>query len=232
MIRDVVPALALPVIVTSITLASVAWNRSGGREPIVLTERELRLRTASDDNSGLSVSIEHSRALSGEEQWLTADKLAALGFDTSVDPASPDAGAHYRRELGRLVYVALEHDGPAWRARAIDVERNIRQWSREEDVRKHVEASPRLVPVDADLDPAVLDGRYPNARTHLITRAVLRVYLSSEGNQRARLTGAVTLLPDTLYVPPHIAEHLRGRSYRLSVRYGRRYEPWIVGVEP
>jgi hypothetical protein len=231
MIRFILPAV-LPLLVTAATLAGSAWNRSSGRGPTVLTDRELPLRNASDDNSGLSLSIEYPHALGGEQRWLTGDKLAALGFDTSVDPGSPDADAHYRRELGRLVYVALEHDGPAWRARAIEVERNIRQWSRDEDVRKQVEASSRLVPVDADLDPAVLEGRYPNARTHLITRAVMRVYRYSEANQRARLTGALQLLPDTLYVPSQIAEHLRGRSYRVRVRYGRRYEPWIEGVEP
>lgn len=232
MIRQILPAMLLPLLVTGFTVASAAWNRAGGREPIVLSERELPLRYASADNSGRSVWIRHQYAWGEEQPWLDAATLAALGFDTSMDPASPDAEAHYRRELRRVAFVALEFDGPAWQARAVEYERNLRQWTPDADVRKQLDASSRLVPVDVDLDPAVLEARYPNPRTHLIARGVVRISLHAPPQERPRLTGSIDLAPDSLYVPSHAAERLSAPSYRLSVKYGRRYEPWIAGAEP
>jgi hypothetical protein len=41
-VRPFLVALLLPLAVTAATLAAVAWNRSAGRGPIVLSEREVR----------------------------------------------------------------------------------------------------------------------------------------------------------------------------------------------
>jgi hypothetical protein len=231
MIRFILPAV-LPLLVTTVTLAGSAWNRSSGRAPMVLTDRELPLRYASADNSSQSVWIRHQYSWGEQIAWLNADKLASLGFDTSVDPTSPDADAHYRRALRRVAYIALELDGPAWQAWASDYERNLRQWTPDADARKQVAASSRLVPVDAHVDAATLEARYPNARTHLITRGIVRILIYTPKDSRARLSGSVELAPDSLYVPPEIAPQLDSTPYRLSVRYGRRHEPWIAGVEP
>jgi hypothetical protein len=232
MIRQILPAVLLPLLLTGVTIASAAWNRAGGRGPIVLSDRELPLRFSSADNSGQSVWIRHQYSWGEEQAWLDAGKLAALGFDTSVDPASPDADAHYRRELRRVAFVALEFDGPAWQARAVEYERNLRQWSPDADVRKQVDASSRLVPVDVALDPALLEARYPNPRTYMITRGVVRIFIHTPKDGRPRLTGSLQLAPDSLYIPRDIARRLATPSYRLSVRYGRRHEPWIEGAEP
>jgi hypothetical protein len=231
MTRFVLPAL-LPILVTAVTLASAAWNRSAGRGPTMLTERELVRQSASDDNSGQSVWLQHQYAWGDEMAWLNAEKLASLGFDTSVDPRSPDAGPHYRRALRRVAYLALELDGPAWQAWASEYERNLRQWTPDADPKKQVADSSRLVPVDASLDAATLEARYPNPRTHLITRGAVRILVHTLKDAPARLSGSVDLAPDSLYVPPDVARQLRSPRYRLSVRYGRRYEPWIAGVEP
>jgi len=232
MIRRTLPAMLLPLLVTGFTVASAAWNRSGGREAIVLSQRELPLRYSSADNSGQSVSLRYQYNWGEEQPWLDAAKLASLGFDTALDPASPDADAHYRRALRRVVFVALEFDGPAWRARAPEFERELQRYRPDADVRNQVEAGSRLVAVDADLDPEALEARYPNPRTHLIARGVVRIYAYTPKDARPRLTGSIELAPDSLYVPPDIGPRLAAPSYRLSVRYGRRHEPWIAGVEP
>ena len=233
MIRRVLVAALLPVVVTGTTLGGVAWNRSSGREPIVLTDRELPLRSPSDENSGRSVWIRHQASWWGGVPWLTAAKLAALGFDTTVDAASPDAEAHYRRALRRRVYVALELGGPAWQAWLREYELNMRQWAPDAEIKRNFEDSPRLVPIDAGLDAATLAAKYPDARTHLITRGVVRVIVYAPTGERPRLSGVVeTIAPDTLHLPAYLGRQIGTKPYRVSVRYGRRFEPWIVGVEP
>jgi hypothetical protein len=232
MIRRLLFATMLPLVVTGVTLAGVAWNRSGGREPTVLTERELPLRSTSEENTKRVLSIAHQATWWGGEGWLTPAKLSSLGFDTTVDPVSPDAEAHYRRMLRREVYVALELGGPAWDAWAREYEVNTRQWSPEGPTNARPADWSRLVPVDAELDASVLERRYPDGRTHVITRGVVRVLLYTPQGARPRVSGVVeSLTPRTLYVPAHIAEGVGSKPYRVTVRYGRRYEPWIVGVE-
>lgn len=231
MTRYILPAV-LPLLVTGITIAGAAWNRSSGRAPVVLSERELPLRYASDDNSGQSVWIRHQYTWGEAISWLNVEKLTSLGFDTSVEPASPDAAAHYGRALRRVAFIALEFNGPAWQAWASEYARNLKQWTPDADVERQLANSSRLVPVDVDLDAATLEARYPDARTHLITRGLVRVAIYTPKDGRSRLSGSIELAPDSLYVPPDIAASLRSPSYRLSVRYGRRHEPWITGVEP
>jgi hypothetical protein len=226
-------AVLLPLGVTGGTLATVSWNRSGGRDAIVLSDRELALRSPSDENSGRSMWIRHQGGWWGGEAWLTPAKLASLGFDTTVDAASPDAEAHYRRALRRDVFVALELDGPAWHAWVRTYEENMPQWSPEGEMKRTFEEGSRLVPVDAALEAATLAAKYPDAGTHLIARGVVRVMLHTPGGERPRISGVVeALTPDTLHMPAHLGKRLGARPYRVSVRYGRRYEPWIVGVEP
>jgi hypothetical protein len=233
MMRRMVPAALLPLLVTGITVAGVAWNRSAGRDAIVLSEREVPRRFVSDENTGRSVWIRHESAWWDSASWLNADKLSSLGFDTTLDPTSPDAEAHYRRALRRTVYVALELDGPAWQAWARDHQDNAKRWNPDGDNTRVLQQSSRLVVVDAESDVVILEARYPNARTHLITRGVVRLVLDRPQGGRPRLAGMVErIAPDTLHVPRHLAGRLGSPPYRVSVRYGRRYEPWIVGVEP
>jgi hypothetical protein len=233
MIRRILAAVVLPLLVTAVTVAGVAWNRSGGRDPIVLSGRELPLRVPSDENTGRSLWIRHEGTWWGGEPWLNPAKLASLGFDTALDPASPDAAAHYGRALRRTVFVALELDGPAWQAWARAFEQNRRRWTPDADTRGTVDYSSRLVPVDAERDPGTLEARYPDPSTHLITRAIVRLVIETPEGGRPRLTGVIEqLAPSALHVPRHLAEGLRSGLYRVRVRYGRRYEPWILGVEP
>jgi hypothetical protein len=232
MIRRLLPAVVLPVLVTGVTLAGVAWNRSGGRAAIVLSHRELPLRSISDDNTGRTLSIHHQSPWWSGPGWLGAEKLASLGFDTSVDARSPGAEAHYRRALRRIVYVALELDGPAWQAWARTYDENTKRWSPGADNTRLLEDSARLVAVDAAADAATLEAKYPDPATHVITRGVVRLFIDHPEGGEPRLSGmAEQIAPSTLYVPHHLAAPLGSKPYRVRVRYGRRYEPWIVGVE-
>lgn len=232
MTRHLVPAFVLPIALTAVTLAGVAWNRSGGTGDTVLSRRELSPSPTSEDNTSRSLRIHHQPSWRGGEDWLTLEKLAALGFDTTLDPASPDADRRYHRALPREVFVALELDGPAWQAWLREEARDVPAAAPRPDGYRAATAGSRLVPVDAALDAAILEATYPDRRTHLITRGVIRLLLFAPATQRPTLSGAVErITPSELHVPARLAPRLAPAFSRVTVRYGRRYEPWIVTIE-
>jgi hypothetical protein len=90
--RPFVAALLLPVACTAVTLAGVARNRAGGREAIVLSEREVYASPRTGERSAATL-------------WLSWRPSRSSSFDLRAD-----------RSLPREGFVALELDGPAFRA--------------------------------------------------------------------------------------------------------------------
>lgn len=230
-------ALALPPIVTAVALSAMSLNRASGREPIVLSEREVVVTAEDEDNTFRLVWLSWHDAPESPDTWFNREKLAAVGFDTSVDPASPDAEAHYNGMLPREAFVAFELDGPAWRALLerpdlVNVPRlpageagDIRTWAS------------RLAAVDAAPDGETLAALYPDARTHLITAATVWIRRVQRPGQPPYLAGAVNdISPNRIHVPrewasalPRVQGSARPR-FTMAVRYGARFEPWVVGV--
>ncbi len=131
---------------------------------------------------------------------------------------------------------------------------------REELFRKEPLARSRLLPVDAGPDPEELRGRYPQRDRFLILPAVFSIRfdwrwnLEIEGYDPPVLRGAVShLLVRRVHVPRGPAERLRSwlrdqepwpasvysvkssspePRYTVTLRVGRRYEPWIEDVAP
>jgi hypothetical protein len=165
------------------------------------------------------------------------DLLRDLGFDVSVDPAAADAGEHYRRVLPRAAFVAFELAGPAWQALLAAREREAGPDGppRPGDPRS---TGSRLVPVDAAREAATLATRYPNARTHLIAAATIGMRRHTEPGVEPYLAGWVmTVDPREMHVPRELAARLPPRdrrdeqpSFTVEIDYGRRFEPWVVGV--
>jgi len=203
-------ALALPVMFTALVLIDVQRNRSGGREPMELTQREVSLGGGSDQNSGMTAWLTWSRDDERGERWLTPQKLAALGFELPP-PISASTWREYTRQLPRRAYIVLE-------------------------LRESQPTRSRLVPIDAGLDPNDLAARYPNGRTHLITAGVVALQARGGSQVTPVVDGyLVGLDPRGIHVPTELAERLRqgrrpGVRFRLSARYGTRFEPWIVDV--
>jgi hypothetical protein len=229
--------LAAPILITVAAVGRAQVNRADGRSPIVLTQREVRLTPRDDDSSAAVLSLAWTE---GDQRttWATRDKLRELGFDVSVHPDDLGAEAHYARQLQRDVFVAFELNGPAWQNVLAARERSevAGQPVPADGLRG---AGSRLVAVDADRDGAALAARYPNAATHLITRAVMRPSRVKPPSEPAYLYGTiVNILPRSIYVPEPWASQLPRRQfeanqagYTVSVRYGRSWEPWVVRVE-
>ncbi len=195
--RSFIVALLVPVWVTGAMLASVSRNRSGGRDPIVLSEREVYVSPRNDDHTTATV-------------WLT--------WHTPVVP--DPRRLQQDRRLPRQAFVALELDGPAFRALPIERER---------------ERTSRLVVVDIAPDADTLARRYPNARTHLISAGTVRV--PADAAYRDGIV--VSLEPQRIHVPREWAALLprydprEGRvtqRFEVEIRYGLNYEPWITAI--
>lgn len=119
--------------------------------------------------------------------------------------------------------------------------------------------SSRLIAVDIGRDPVQLRQRYPERDQFVIVRAKTRLYLarevktSSDEHHPSSLRGEVTqLLIEDIHVPfeqravldalsrsearnhaPLVrASEGKEPRYEVSLRFGKRHEPWITSIRP
>src|SRR5579864_375075 len=242
---------ALVIVTDAFVLVGVSGNRSAAIEDIELTERELQLEQAGEDNTGVSLRLDHSgRTYFGRVQmeekpdWFDQAKLAEVGFDVRVPPADPAAEIHYRDVLPRDAFVVLEYGGPAWEAWVKQAEESAQRTS-PGPLRWDPRDRTHLVAVDAGRDPAALRRKYPDPAKHLIVRAVVRLGFQKTWDPATQqmispkfLRGEVqTITPNEIHVPMPMATTLAGLPtdrhqprYAVTLRYGTRYEPWVVKI--
>jgi len=219
--------VAIPAMTVLLTIASLVglngWNRSAGpRQIIELTERELRLPFGFDDGlRGLRDGVPLELHLQTEDRyepldarnWLSEDRLRALGFSLGVPVSSGEASRAYRRVPPRLGWVVFEYDGPAFR----EIERR-RMLEREKQTIEPDRSQPeptRLVPVDAGPDFDALRARYPSG--HLIARAIIRLNYLGPSDRGPLLYGTIKqIVPSTISVPAHLRETLTSLAPRPS----------------
>jgi len=268
-------AMALVVATNAVVLAGVAYNRSGEPEATVtLTERELPLAYAVEENSGLELRLDwrlyrRGSSFPGEPGpgWFHREKLEAVGYDCSRPLTDPSARLEYEKALPRKAFAVLEYEGAAWRAMIAEAEhdraRIAEQIGRQEATRKDLEAaeqdldrlrrtSTRLAAVDVGLAPAALRSQYPDRGKYLIVQAEVRLTVVDARVEKngvrhpASLRGVISsILVDHIVVPRDLHSALdfvrndrRSFSgpheprYRVTVNYGRRYEPWIHAIQP
>lgn len=256
--RLVLAAIALVLVVDGLVLASVAWNRSG--EPaaeLALTERELAppyTHWPRKEDSGIGLRI--SRALQ-EFDWLDRQKLADLGLNPDRYHEQPPSRW---RSVDRPVWVVLEFDGPAFdellvRQRERLERRRAREESGEFDGRaveveqqrleRLVSGESRLMAVDAGHDRDDLGARYPDRSQYAIVRGMVRMHaVQRAGQETPSVRGRITrVLPGQVHVPRRFHHELAAAleqprvqteappRYRATLRYGRKGEPWLAGIE-
>jgi hypothetical protein len=210
MIRVVVPAVLTLLVVAGFVGAS-GCNRSGDpRLTITLTERELALpwttAPAPEDDPGLRLEILVDRRNDplDARNWLTEDRMRAVGFVLNVPAGAPEAEETYRRLHPRIAWVAFEYGGSTW----VEIERRRALRLEKEPYRPVMEQS-RLVPVDAAADFDSLRGRYPSG--HLILRAVIGIGFRGPNEGGPLLYGFVReLVPTAVTVPRHLRPVLDG----------------------
>jgi hypothetical protein len=211
--RIIVPGAVVVIVVMSLVGLS-GWNRTAEpRLTIQLTERELALpydlERSSREGAPISVRLqfEGRHDALDARNWLSEDRLRALGFNLATPAGAPEAADRYRRVTPRIAWVAFEYDGPAYQAiarrRALEQEKNHPVW------RGRMEPS-RLVPVDAGPDFDALLGRYPTG--HLIARAVIGLHYLGPSDRGPLVYGIVREL-----VPARITVTRQWREILLNL---------------
>jgi hypothetical protein len=210
-------AVMLVIIANLIALSGVWYNRGGAPSSVItITERELPLFTSNEDDSGVALRMKWLRAdhrEPGGDDWLDRAKLEELGFDC------PPTG--------------LEHDIRDWRKVLVVIE-----------LQDNAKEGSTLAPVDAGLDHDSLRRMYSDRERHIIAPGVVQMRHNPDAERGKKLTGRIQyLLPAMIHVPKVHAGYLSGleeRSpdaegpprYAVTLRYGRRLEPWVIKVEP
>ena len=222
--RAPLAALALLILVNTLVLAGVAWNRSGQPEAsLSLTERELRLAyqgTGRDENSGIALALTlHNDSYA--PAWLDEAKLRELGFRPDrVRLADGSADERYKQPLPRRAWLVLEFDGPAWRAALDERERDFGELPAKVEAGKatleqiEIEAravarmttsGSRLVAVNAGRDAVELRARYPDRAQYLIVSAEFRMRVqwaaSEQDPELDRVQGTLRVLGRRIHVP-------------------------------
>jgi len=233
-----------------------SWkNRSGAIETdIILTQRELPLAYRSNDEDN-SVALElrwmdpawasHGWELPG--LWLDQHHLKELGFDVSLPPSADHAVEFYQRQRARRAYVALEYDGPAWHQFLDQSDRENRRRAAlgETNLLRNPLSETHLIAMDASADAGLLRARHPDRSSVLIVPAVVRITvqpflpaIQGQPSKPATLSGSVQEIPSLIHVPRPLSDSFRRLSgdrssvkYKVHLRYGSLFEPWIAGVE-
>jgi hypothetical protein len=264
-------ALALLILVNTLVLAGVAWNRSGQPEAsLSLTERELRLAyqgTDRDENSGIALALTlHNDSYT--PAWLDEAKLRELGFRPDrVRLADGPADERYKQPLPRRAWLVLEFEGPAWHAALEERERDLGELPAKMEagtatleqieiearaVARMKTSGSRLVALDAGRDAAELRARYPDRAQYLIVSAEFRMRVewaaSEQDPELDRVQGTLRVPGRRIYVPLRfhaalldaLGDDLEAEysmdvdqppHYSVTLRVGRRYEPWVAAVE-
>ena len=250
-------AAALVLLASVLTLLHVARNRSGKPDSeITVTERELEYyRDADDSGVDLLLKWQYLRLDTDATGWLNEQKLSALGFDCRITASDPKAASFYRRQAPRRAFVVLEYDGTGWqdwlRMRKRTYEEMHPVPGQRSD-REEFRAS-RLIAIDAGLDTVALRSRYPDRNRVVIWPAVIqiahtnawRVAAYGHAETPAILTGYIEQVPSKIHVPLPFADRFRALpdrdrfhlddqtqpKYRVQLRNGRLFEPWVTSVD-
>jgi hypothetical protein len=188
--------------------------------------------------------------------WLDEKTLRALGFDTSVAPSDGQASEFYQRQRARRAFVALEYDGPAWRKKIEELERRFQEHPdyvrpSDNDPKRQRESATRLIAIDASRDAAQLRARNPDRGVVIIVPAVIFIVLEpymtkvrqSGAERPARIVGSIRDIPSSIHIPRPYSDVFRSggirarhgdgevAEYRVHLRYGTSFEPWVVDVQ-
>jgi hypothetical protein len=209
--RPFAVVLMLPLIFTAATLIAAMRNRSAVVREIVLTDRDVSVDAGSDPTSGARVWVSWSDAPAGTP-WASCAALTTVGFSCGVDPRSADAERYYARQLPRYAFVAFSVDGSR-------------------------PSRSRLVPIDVAPNVGPLARRYPSATT-IIMPAIVAIARFAPLAGPPYVTGVVTTIdPRGIQVPTELRHAIPARARQgvtppmnITIRYGRRWEPWIAAI--
>ncbi len=217
-------AAAVVIVSNALVLVGVARNRASTPvETIQLTQRELPKGFSEKEDTGVSLRFNWNMGFYGAgNSWLDEAKLRSLGFDTAA--ALRDKK---HQPLPRPAFVVLEYDGPAWE--------HYQQTTALRTPGINLSMQSRLVPIDAGKFAEPLLQKYSVRQKYLVARGVVRAYVNAFDPvaRKAvpdRVEGMVSeILPQNIHVPPSLSSVFSAPSYTVTLTYGHRFEPWVIG---
>jgi hypothetical protein len=260
--RGWLAATGLVILSNLIALSGVGLNRVGEPDAsLELTERELPIGYRTDEDSGVWLRLSWSGGDTDpfthgtQLDWLDPGKLEELGFDCSLPLSAGTAELHYDKQLPREAYAVLEQEGGAWEAWLAERQKELDEavakvergeesedWlaTRREELERRERSASRLFAVDAGVDPAALRRRYPDRGHYAIVPAVFELRADA-----TEISGVISrVLVDRIHVsrgqvgsldgmgPASDGGETEGPRYTVSLRFGRRHEPWIESLDP
>jgi hypothetical protein len=223
-----------------------AWQREDDSGVSLHLQWRVPVRIHDDDNALQRITYGF---YAREPDWLDADKLAALGFDTRPPLPSPDNNGDYDREPRREVFLVLELNGPVYR-HELDQVRQLTATATEKPdeakatLEKEEQQSSRLFAVDAGLDADALRAKYPDRAHYAIVRGTIRPRWASERSPPTLSASIEALSVEEINVPRgmqavfqdaagqvvYSGDDEKRAPFEAVVAFGRRQEPWMVGA--
>lgn len=190
--------------------------------------------------------------------WLDHQKMLALGFEQPEEDEQEERPRSTTREVfivlenagptwqkhSQRVRKEFDRRTARIKAEADDKHREAELESNDHWLQHEINQASRLFFIDAGLDAAALRLRYPDRALHAIVRG--RVASSFDKvNNKTLLSGSLReILANTVNVPYVYRKELKGTSgdslrdaarksfkdAEFSVAFGRRLEPWLVGM--
>jgi len=240
-LRSLVFGAAIILIANAFALVHSALNRMGAPDAVItLTEREFYfyMSPSSDDDSGVTLHLDWAADTYNfaTNRWLDRQKLEQLGFNSSMKAAKPTADEFYRRQRPRVAFVAVEYNGPAWRALQEDYEQNraAREARHENTFPEQGPHDSHLVAIDADLNASSLRRRYPDGTSVLIVPALISVDADDKSPRGFRAN--IVQLESSVHVPRPFSDQFRhlkqpAPPYSVQLHFGTFHEPWVTAVE-
>ncbi|GMR20989.1 MAG: DUF4824 family protein [Gammaproteobacteria bacterium] len=112
-----------------------------------------------------------------------------------------------------------------------------------ERLQRELEEASRLFVIDAGLDAHTLRQRYPDTARNIVLRGTVRARVNEQDDDRWVVQGIVQEVAITrVNIPleyrsvfePYMIDSAGNRdrepSYQVALAYGKRLEPWVVGV--
>lgn len=194
---------------------------------------------------------------SHQDNWLNIVKLKELGFDTNKYLNSIQSIGTQTKE----VFIVLENDGESYEKSLKSTEESLAEkealYNANKDnkskqrgyenaknnlTREQISQS-RLFAIDAGLDYKKLRQKYANKTNYIIVKGLVKPF--KEHKQKILYGYIQQLNIQTMHLPYKFKRVLKGvkpinnykytqnnsPKYKVEVKYGSRYEPWITNVK-
>jgi hypothetical protein len=224
-------------------LQNYRWNEIRDNSGITLG-LNWRVAQAQQNNYGLG----YSAGKWGAPAWLDKAKMSELGFDAVKLASRPEINRRYKEALPREVLLVLELNDQAYQQelqRAKDyaeqskalqagnpdsVEFKQRAKISEENYQREQRDNSRLFVIDAGIDLQTLRITYPDRTRYAIVHGLIRpnIVYGKDGI----IGGYISELhAERINVPFKFRQVFDNVApYEVTVAFGKRLEPWIVGA--